>query len=384
MLFRSRHHQDPVSPIPASLSPHDRGTPSDSPGGDQCCPVTPAGPDLTSFSKIKFLQTLSHFLQRKDCVLSPHKAAATGHTPDKTGGRSRGRAFFLTSSAKAVLTAEAAIELPFFLICMVVVLHYCVVCRAAVEFSDGLCQTAEEMAIVAYKEEYGDANNIIRGAISDAYARANVINRAPDADSVKNATFLNSSYMKEGDRIRLVLSYQVRSPISSFSLPHTFFVQKAVIRGWTGRSGRTPWADAALPENEENRYVYVTDYGTVYHTDPNCTHLKLIINEVSFSDLKNARNISGGRYKPCEHCMHALSGSHSHSHPGEGHLHSSGEYQHSYSQNYYICPFGDSYHCSLDCPGLSRSVNTVKLRDCGGMRECADCKARREAAAAAH
>ena len=267
---------------------------------------------------------------------------------------------------------------------MVVVLHYCVVCRAAVEFSDGLCQTAEEMAIVAYKEEYGDANNIIRGAISDAYARANVINRAPDADSVKNATFLNSSYMKEGDRIRLVLSYQVRSPISSFSLPHTFFVQKAVIRGWTGRSGRTPWADAALPENEENRYVYVTDYGTVYHTDPNCTHLKLIINEVSFSDLKSARNISGGRYKPCEHCMQALSGSHSHSHPGEGHLHSSGEYQHSYSQNYYICPFGDSYHCSLDCPGLSRSVNTVKLRDCGGMRECADCKARREAAAAAH
>ena len=150
MLFRSRHHKDPVSPVPASLSPRDRGTPSDSPGGDQCCPVTPAGPDLTSFSKIKFLQTLSHFLQRKDCVLSPHKAAATGHTPDKTGGRSRGRAFFLTSSAKAVLTAEAAIELPFFLICMVVVLHYCVVCRAAVEFSDGLCQTAEEMAIVAY------------------------------------------------------------------------------------------------------------------------------------------------------------------------------------------------------------------------------------------
>ena len=162
MLFRSRHHKDPVSPVPASLSPRDRGTPSDSPGGDQCCPVTPAGPDLTSFSKIKFLQTLSHFLQRKDCVLSPHKAAATGHTPDKTGGRSRGRAFFLTSSAKAVLTAEAAIELPFFLICMVVVLHYCVVCRAAAEFADGLCQTAEEMAIVAYKEEYGDANNIIR------------------------------------------------------------------------------------------------------------------------------------------------------------------------------------------------------------------------------
>ena len=384
MLFRSRHLQDPVCPVSASLSPNDRGAPSESPGGDRYCPAAPAGPDLTSFSNVRFLQTLSHIFQRKDCVLSPHKAAATGHNPEKTGGRSRGRASFLTSSAKAALTVEAAFELPFFLICMVVILHYCVVCRAAVEFSDGLCQTAEEMAIVAYKEEYGDANNIIRGAISDAYARANVINRAPDAEAVKNATFLNSSYMKEGDRIRLVLSYQVRSPFSSFPLPHTFFVQKAVIRGWTGRSGRTPWADAAMPENEENRYVYVTDHGRVYHTDPDCTHLKLVINEVSYSDLKHARNSSGSRYKACEHCMHAQSGSHSHSGVGEETRHISIDYRHSYSQNYYICPFGDSYHCSLDCPGLSRSVNTVKLRDCDGMRECADCRARREAAASAH
>ena len=126
MLFRSRHLQDPVCPVSASLSPNDRGAPSESPGGDRHCPAAPAGPDLTSFSNVRFLQTLSHIFQRKDCVLSPHKAAATGHNPEKTGGRSRGRASFLTSSAKAALTVEAAFELPFFLICMVVILHYCV------------------------------------------------------------------------------------------------------------------------------------------------------------------------------------------------------------------------------------------------------------------
>ncbi len=322
-----------------------------------------------------WLSLFAKKIYRKENVLSPYNSAAVSRIPEKTGGKKRRRALFLTSFIKGLLTLEASIELPFFLICMVVVLHYSNVLTASVEFSDGLCQTAEEMALIAYKDEYSDANGLIRGAISDAYARSQVIDRAEHKDAVKNATFLNSSYMKEGDKIRLVLSYQVKNPFPSIPVPHTFFIQKAVIRGWTGRSGISPYANSSWEENEENQYVYVTDWGTVYHTDPDCTHLKLIIQEVSRNELIHARNASGGKYHACEHCAYHYGQSHQHGYPAHEHIGSGS------SDTFYICPFGDSFHCSLDCPGLKRSVNKVKLRDCEGLCECADCKARREQAA---
>jgi len=281
--------------------------------------------------------------RRKDCVLS-RAIPVISYSPKKCLHALR-RASFLAS-----LTAEAAIELPIFFLCIVIVLNYTAVFRTAGEFSNSLTQTAEEMAIVAYKDSYSDANQIIRGAISDTYAHAKVIDTISDPSSVKLASFINSSYMREGDRIRLVLTYQPRAKFSLIPLPLTFFVQKAVIRGWTGRLGP---GEAQADGSASGQKVYVTEYGTVYHTDPNCTHINLTIMQVSKSELKRARNLSGGKYKHCKYC-------------GRGH-----------GDCYYIDPYGDRYHTSLDCPGLTRTVSEVDIHDCAGMTECADCKKRR-------
>ena len=285
--------------------------------------------------------TQFNILNRKESVLSPKNKKQCPGTS------------FLTSFSGS-LTVEAAIELPLFFVLIAIVLQYAVLCRAAAQFSGLMTTTAQEMAMAAYKEEYGDANNLIRGVLSDAWASSQVIGGASDRDAVQNASFVNSSYMKDGEMIRLVLSYQAKPRFSLIRLPFTFFVQKAVVRGWTGERGSSGGACPGDGQADPHRQVYVTDTGTVYHTDPECSHLKVTIIPTTKEGLKKARNKSGHKFKQCPHCGR-----------------SSGTGQ------YYIDPYGERWHTSLSCPALKRSVNTVSLDECDHLHECADCKKKR-------
>ena len=282
--------------------------------------------------------TIAHLSHRKESVLSPIQK------------RDRGRTSFFGSFSPASLTVEAALELPVFFVLAAIVLQYACVMRAAAQYSGSLTTTAQEMAIAAYKEEYGDANHIIRAALSDAWATSRVIGTAADKDAVRNASFLNSSYLKDNDLIRLVLSYQPKPKYSLINLPFTFFVQKAVVRGWVGKKGHSGKHQDGKEEDQDHHTVYVTEHGSVYHTNPDCSHLKVTIIPVTEKQLKNARNTSGAKYKKCPYCG---------SHPGG---------------QYYVDPYGNCWHTSVNCPSLKRTVHEVDKDDCGHMHECKDCR----------
>ena len=276
---------------------------------------------------------------RKESVLSPIRRRAAGRT-----------SFFASFSA-ASLTVEAALELPIFFVLTAIILQYASVMRTAAQYSGSLATTAQEMAIAAYKEQYSDANHIIRAALSDAWATSQVISTAPDKGAVRNASFLNSSYMKEDNLIRLVLSYQPRPVYSLVSLPFTFFVQQAAVRGWVGKDGHSGSdKNQGEEEKEPSHTVYVTEHGSVYHTNPGCSHLKVTIIPVTRKQLKSARNTSGGKYRKCPYCGSRSTG------------------------NYYVDPYGSCWHTSVSCPSLKRTVNEMDLDDCGHMHECKDCR----------
>ena len=42
----------------------------------------------------------------------------------------------------------------------------------------------------------------------------------------------------------------------------------------------------------------------------------------------------------------------------------------------YLTEYGDRYHCSPDCSGLTRNVKLVPLSEAGGMRQCSKCAAK--------
>ena len=92
-------------------------------------------------------------------------------------------------------------------------------------------------------------------------------------------------------------------------------------------------------ENEKDCVVYLTETGTVYHRSLDCSYLKLTISKVLYRDLANLRNSSGGKYKMCERCRHGIT-------PQDG-------------EEVYITIYGDCYHKSHTCAGLS--VQSGKL-----------------------
>ena len=123
------------------------------------------------------------------------------------------------------------------------------------------------------------------------------------------------------------------------------------VRVWCGRDPDEPAGDGEDPGDE---MVYVTEYGSVYHTDACCSHLNLSVQCVSAAEASGRRNASGHKYHQCEKCAAYA------------------------KQNgmVYLTEYGDRYHCSPDCSGLTRNVKLVPLSEAGGMRQCSKCAAK--------
>ena len=257
------------------------------------------------------------------------------------------RASFFTS-LKGSLTIEAAVVLPVFLMCMAFFLHMGNVYYSAVRFSSAMTETAEELAFGAYMTEYGEKDTLLNTALTIGYSSAAVFSKAGQINAVQRANLLLSEFMSEGDMVDLVLTYQMKSPVGMLSLPWTFFVQRACVRGWTGRAGSEGGSHEEEGEHEHT-CVYVTDYGRVYHTDPSCSHLRLRIEPVVFPEVVGRRNRYGEKYHACEHCGGGTDGV------------------------VYITPDGNRYHSSLSCSGLTRSVHEVTMEEADHLRPCSEC-----------
>lgn len=101
--------------------------------------------------------------------------------------------------------------------------------------------------------------------------------------------------------------------------------------------------------NQEEEYVYITEYGYTYHRNRGCSHLQISILVVNADEINQKRNNNGGKYYFCEKCGGR----------GTGVL--------------FITAQGDRYHSSANCSGLKRNIKTVKLSDVGSRVPCSEC-----------
>ena len=53
------------------------------------------------------------------------------------------------------------------------------------------------------------------------------------------------------------------------------------------------------------KYVYITQYGEVYHIEKMCSYLVRNIKAASLAEITDLRNASGGKYYPCSLCKGA-------------------------------------------------------------------------------
>lgn len=136
--------------------------------------------------------------------------------------------------------------------------------------------------------------------------------------------------------------YNVKMPLLIFPVPPLSYEESMRIKAWTGYEKNT------FGEGREP-VVYVTETGLVYHTDYHCSHLELKIQRIAFADTETQRNHDGGKYYPCEKCMHGSYG------------------------RVYITENGNRYHGSLSCSGLKRTIYAIPVSEAVGKGACSRC-----------
>lgn len=288
---------------------------------------------------------------------------------------------------KAMLTVEASLSLPVFLFALIALLYFLQIIFIQEMLGQAMARVVEESSEYAFVydrvlndpeenkkgeklekkpsdgKEKADAVNLTKKLMGDVYfqqaVKKYVDSEFLDASCINGGfwgiSFLGSSFMEEEDKICIKASYGIRLPIPDFLSRKLFFAQKIESRGFVG----SQILDDALGESggeekeaEDETTVYITETGSCYHMDENCSSIRLKIEPVSALEVEKRRNNGGGKYYLCERCGASKAGG-----------------------CVYIAKEGDRYHSSLSCPGLKRTVTAVKRSEAEkmGKRCCKRC-----------
>lgn len=259
------------------------------------------------------------------------------------------------------MTVEAAFLLPFFLFVFLNLLSVIEIYRLNSNLSASLWSTGRQLAQYGYlyqkeQEEAGLQGKLAEVAFSEWYIRDRLkqdLSGSPAPELVLRGgsgsiMLLGTSLMEQDQDIISLKAYYEAKPVCSIypglKLPmHTSYYGHA----WTGYdlSGA-----GGSRETAQEDYVYITEYGTVYHNNRNCSYLRPAIRSIAGSQLATARNLDGGRYVPCEVCKP----------DPEGGL-------------FLVTDYGEVYHDTLQCPSLKRTVYQIKRSQVGSRTPCKKC-----------
>lgn len=256
------------------------------------------------------------------------------------------------------MTLEAAFVLPFFLFAVINILFAVNIIGAQSRINAALHQTGNKMAFAGYVYErtVGSAlpDSLADVAMTEVYARGRVLeyvgrsylDQSCVVGGARGISFAGSSVMGQGDIIDLRVSYRVKPFASLMGFQGFAMSQRYYGKAWTGYDVTQYVSDAG----QEDTMVYITESGTVYHLDRNCTYLNPSVESVSAEAVGSQRNQAGGKYYPCGICGGSL---------GQGQV--------------YITRQGSSYHSRINCSGLKRTIYTVPLSQVGARGRCSKC-----------
>lgn len=188
-------------------------------------------------------------------------------------------------------------------------------------------------------QDFLDINRINKSCIKDGF------------DGIHTSL---SGFMEEDDAVDIILTYDIRLPLLFIHVEDIPVIQRIRMRGWTGHvvAEKNTSTDTS---DENEKMVYITETGNVYHLYRDCTYLNLSIREVNIDQIDILRNDSGGKYKKCSLCGDSV--------PAGG-------------KTVYITDTGDRYHWNLNCSALKRTIIKIPISEVGDRHLCSRCAAR--------
>lgn len=225
-------------------------------------------------------------LYRKEKIDSLNTIQSTPHIVDR-----KGRASAFTS--RGSLTLEAAIVVPIFFFAMLCLAYLLEMMAIQTTVRNGLYSAGKVAAKEAYVGDFLSANEleqrIVENIGRDRLNRSIIAGGADGIDCAKTRCHRITGVMD------LAVQYQVEVPVLMFRLAPITYEENLRVKGWTGYV-----ASAGAGTKEE--MVYVTETGIVYHKDAQCTYLDMSVQSVHKDTVNELRNQSGGKYYACEAC----------------------------------------------------------------------------------
>lgn len=266
----------------------------------------------------------------------------------------------------AGMTVEAAVVIPLLLFFFLNLMSSVEMLRLHGKLAASLWENGRIMAVGGYLCETGKEDEIEEGVLAefgtslltDWVVKEVLVHElgeeylyhSPLTYGENGLNLVESSYM-EDDCIDIKVTYKV-SPMfaipgfSSFRMANRYYA-----RAWTGYK---VWEEKV---SESGEWVYVAEYGQVYHRNRFCSYLVRKIEEVSIGEIQNLRNSQGKRYALCLQC--------------EAKKEISDMWQ-----KVYVTADGEKYHYLTDCSALKRTVRTIPQTEAEGRYPpCSKCAA---------
>jgi hypothetical protein len=243
--------------------------------------------------------------------------------------------------AKASYTVEAAFVLPMFLLAGIAVIFFFRVIQVEWGVQTAISDVARSAAIS------GDVFSEMKSGPIQALCAAEIAAKGvPYKFVIGGPVGINLSATQVSDtEVSIKASYIMKVPTTLFGWKHFNISQRALARRWVG--------DDPKDDDEADKYVYVTESGSVYHTNLSCAYLNPSIRGVFDEQLSSERNVNGAIYYQCPSCKNK-----------------------GFTGIWYVTDYGTNYHTTLTCPGLKRTINRMKLQEAidKGYPHCSKCQ----------
>ncbi len=212
------------------------------------------------------------------------------------GRRMRGKGVPLCIRLKGSYTVEAAIILPLVAAFLTFFLFFFRVMQVEYRVQEALVYAGRQTA--AYSSDR--TSGAVSSALAIGYFQKEIAGDEYIEEYVQNGNLgiVITTPSTDENYLYLRATYRVKFPIGFFSVDGI---------GLTAETKHRVWSGSTLAQTaSEDATVYYTETGTVYHTTLSCTYLSLSISMCSSDEIASKRNKSGSKYTACSLCGEAV------------------------------------------------------------------------------
>lgn len=200
---------------------------------------------------------------------------------------------------------ETAIVAPIFMIMSLTLFSLLEMIHIHTRINAALHESVRELSVYAYAQtlDSNDDTKIIRDVLGvEGYIRGRMISIL-GADwigsslidgGVMGIHFYRSDIDWQSGEMDIVANYSVSPWISFGKVGRIRLMNRCKVKMWIGYCNPRDY--------EEEIYVYITPEGEVYHDSVYCPYLKPTVGQYPLSSLPKLRNEAGEKYKVCMNC----------------------------------------------------------------------------------